>query len=99
MADWTDEELRAAVRGYLAMLEDQVAGKPYSKAEYRRVLMAGPLSTRSAPSIEYRMRNISAVMRDDGRAIVQGYVPAQNVGGAIKARLLSLLKEEGEAGA
>lgn len=94
MAGWTDGELRAAVRSYLAMLRAQEAGEQCSKAEQRRRLMAGPLRRRSPQSIEYRMRNISAVMDERGRPTISGYLPAENVGRAIRDRLWSLLQEE-----
>lgn len=76
MAEWTDEELRGAVDGYLWMLGEQEAGRPYSKSEVRRGLLEGVLSSRTKPSVEFRMRNISAVLDAHGRAIVVGYVPA-----------------------
>jgi hypothetical protein len=44
---WTQEELRATVKAYREMLSLEVAGQPYSKAQYRRDLRAGPLVARS----------------------------------------------------
>lgn len=94
--DWSNAELRATVRAYLDMLAAQQGNQEYSKAEYRRKLRRGPLNARTEPSIEYRMRNISAVMGRHGLPILQGYLPAKNVGDAVAARLWSMISEERE---
>ena len=39
---WTDEENDLIVADYFAMLADDMAGRPYNKAQHRRSLM--PLS-------------------------------------------------------
>lgn len=38
--DWTDEQNDAIVADYFAMLANDVAGRPYSKAERNRALHA-----------------------------------------------------------
>ena len=93
MTDWSDGELRSAIRAYLLMLAKQQAGETYSKAAIRRELLIGPLKKRNEPSIEYRMRNISAVLDDHQRSTLQGYVAAKNVGAPTKARIWSIIKE------
>lgn len=93
MTDWSDHELRSAVHAYLAMLDLQERNEPYSKAEVRRGLREGPLNARSEASIEYRMRNISAVLKRHGRATLQGYVAADNVGEAVAERIWALVRE------
>lgn len=92
MSDWTDEELTSAVRAYLRMLALQDSGTAYSKAAIRRELRAGPLKARSEPSIEFRMRNISAVMSEHGRATVRGYVGAENVGETQRAKIWAIVR-------
>jgi len=94
LADWTDDELRAAVRSYLSMAQREQRGEPYSKTEERRSLLAGPLKTRTHPGIEYRMRNISAVLAEHGRPILSGYLAAGNVGTAVSARIWALIEAE-----
>ena len=37
--DWTREEVEVIVADYLAMLADELSGRPYVKAEHRRRLM------------------------------------------------------------
>ncbi len=51
LARWTGEELRAMVADYFSMLEDELAGRPYSKTE-RRSLCARLCSARREPSNE-----------------------------------------------
>lgn len=87
MAEWSEAELRATVRVYLAMLAAEQAGQAYSTAKIRQRLREGALTRRSEPNVEYRMRNIAAVLASHGRPTIKGYLPAANVGGN-KARLL-----------
>lgn len=89
---WTDNELSAAVGVYRSMLAAEGEGRPYSKTEVRRRALAGPLSTRSAASFEYRMRNISAVLQSMNLGWIRGYAPAMNVGGGPSDRIRALLE-------
>ena len=90
--EWTDQELEAAAEAYLWMLKQEQNGKPYSKADVNQSLREGALSGRTKASIEYRMQNISAVLEGIG---VQGYLPAQNVGENVKARIRKALEAKG----
>ena len=74
--DWTDEQNDAIVADYFAMLADDVAGRPYSKADRNRALQA--LIGRSRGSIEYKHQNISAVLKGLGEDWISGYKPAFN---------------------
>jgi 5-methylcytosine-specific restriction protein A len=96
MADeWSDAELDAAVEAYLAMLGHQARGEDYSKAEYRRRYIAGPLSARPEASFEFRMRNISHVLDTELHADwLRGYRPAANVGAATTARIREALERQ-----
>lgn len=73
------------------MLADARSGRPYSKAKVRRALIASHLPARSEQAIEYRMRNISAVLDELGRPTLPGYVPAKNVGRGVSARIRDVL--------
>ena len=98
MADgdgWSIEELRATVGAYLDMLSHEQGGQPYSKAAYRRELIAGPLAGRTASSVEFRMQNISAAMDELCLPWIAGYRPARNVGNRIKDQIQSLLRDAG----
>jgi 5-methylcytosine-specific restriction protein A len=91
-AEWTDEEMEAAVKAYLDMREQEAAGMPYSKAAINRELREGPLAKRSKASVEYRMQNISAVLEDINQPTIKGYPPAKNIGSQAKERILSILE-------
>jgi hypothetical protein len=72
----TDEENDLIVANYFAMLADDVAGRPYSKAEHNRQLQAR--IDRSRTSIEFKHQNTSAVLRGLGEDWIAGYKPAFN---------------------
>ncbi len=74
---WTDEENDLIVADYFAMLADDIAGRPYNKAEHRRALLP-LLNNRSKGSIEFKHQNISAVLKGLGEDWIPGYKPAFN---------------------
>lgn len=65
--DWSDAENDMIVADYFAMLAEDISGRPYSKAQHRR-LLALSLASRSEGSIEFKHQNISAVLKALGRA-------------------------------
>jgi hypothetical protein len=75
--DWSQGEVRLIVANYFSMLEKELLGKPYSKAEHRRSL-APNLGGRSDPSIEFKHANISAVLTGLGLPYIEGYKPRGN---------------------
>jgi hypothetical protein len=75
--DWSEQEVDLIVADYFRMLEKEMLGKPYSKAEHRR-LLAPKLKGRSDPSIEFKHANISAVLTALGLPYVEGYKPRSN---------------------
>jgi hypothetical protein len=75
-ADWTDEENDAIVADYFAMLIADLSGEIINKSEHRERLRR--LIARSEGSIEFKHRNISAVMEGFGEPWLTGYRPADN---------------------
>lgn len=75
-ANWTDAQNDAIVADYFAMLANDIAGRPYSKAEHNRKLQA--VIGRPRGSIEYKHQNISAVLKGLGEDWILGYKPAFN---------------------
>ncbi|MBV8193259.1 MAG: DUF3883 domain-containing protein [Alphaproteobacteria bacterium] len=75
-ADWTDKQNDAIVADYFAMLSDDVAGRPYSKADHNRSLQT--VTGRPRGSIEYKHQNFSAVLKGLGEDWISGYKPAFN---------------------
>lgn len=95
-ADWSDEELIAAVTSYLEMLGHVRAGTPFVKRQIYQDL--ADRFGRSPKAFEYRMQNISYVMSLMGRRWVPGLVPAQNVGANVADKIERILAEmEGRA--
>src|SRR5262249_9215637 len=72
--DWSEQEVRLIVAAYFEMLERELLGKPFSKAEHRRGL-APRLDARSDGSIEFKHQNISAVLTGLGMPYIEGYKP------------------------
>jgi hypothetical protein len=75
--DWSQKEVNLIITDYFSMLEKELLGKPYSKAEHRRSL-APNLNGRSEPSIEFKHGNISAVLTSLGLPYIDGYKPRGN---------------------
>ncbi len=73
---WTSAENDVLVADHLAMLGHELAGRDYSKAGHRRALVA--LIGRSEASVEFKHRNVSAVMASLGLPRIRGYLPAWN---------------------
>ena len=65
------------------MLGLELAGDRYSKAEHRRGLL-GKLNGRSAPAVEFKYANISAVLDEFGLPYIVGYKPRGNYQNALR---------------
>ena len=74
---WTDGENDLIVADYFAMLGADLAGRRYIKADHNRRLRTR--LERSRPSIEFKHRNISAVLKGLGETWLTGYRPAFNI--------------------
>jgi hypothetical protein len=74
--EWTEAELQAIVADYFSMLDDELAGRRYSKTEHRNALLAG--LHRTPGSIERKHQNISAVLHELGFRWINGYKPLRN---------------------
>ena len=74
---WSDAESDLAVESYFAMFAEEVAGRRYSKAAYRRAVLP-LLQNLPEGAIEFKHQNISAVLKGLGEIWIQGYKPAFN---------------------
>ena len=74
---WSDEEVGLLIADYFDMLKLDLLGQEYSKAEHNRQLREA-LDGRSKPSVEFKHRNVSAVLLKLGLPYIDGYKPAQN---------------------
>jgi len=74
---WTKAEVKSIVEAYFRMLRMQELGQQFNKAEINRQLQQ-ILPVRNLSSIEYKHRNISAVLNSFGAQAVTGYKPLSN---------------------
>lgn len=74
---WTREEVELIVSEYFEMLSKEQSGISFNKSDVRRRIRP-MLRNRSEGSIEFKNRNISAVLAKIGQPYVRGYVPAYN---------------------
>ena len=73
---WSPQEIEAIVADYFDMLEIEMAGGVVIKKAHNRALQN--VIDRSPGSIEYKHRNISAVLNALGSPYIPGYKPAVN---------------------
>jgi len=74
--DWTDGENDFLVADYFVMLGEEVAGRPYVKAMHRRLIVEQ--TGRPEKSVEWKYRNVSAVLENLGLPRIRGYAPADH---------------------
>jgi len=75
--DWTDDEVKKAVECYFEMLVKELKGQAFSKTAYINRLLP-QLNGRSKGALEFKLRNISAVLNDFRLKFLTGSVPAAN---------------------
>jgi hypothetical protein len=82
--DWSESEVAAVVEDYFDMLAAELRGRSFNKAEHNRQLQK-KLENRGRGSVEYKHRNISAVLGERGLAYINGYKPLHNYQASLKA--------------
>jgi hypothetical protein len=87
---WNWLECEAIVSDYFIMLDKEVRGEAFSKTRHREALMP-KLADRSDGSIEFKHRNISAILVEIGQPYIQGYKPAYNYQQQLKEVVLAHL--------
>jgi len=75
--DWSDAENEATVASYLSMLKLEQEGKQYTKRT-ENARLRELLDGRSAGAVEFKYRNISAVLFEKGLDYIDGYKPLHN---------------------
>ena len=88
--DWSPHEVAATVADYFAMLQHELRGESYSKAEHNRRLRP-LLNNRSPGAIEFKHANISAVLIELGFPYIDGYKPRSNYQELLKTEVASRL--------
>jgi hypothetical protein len=91
MADWTRLENDLIVADYFSMLSDELADKPINKTKNRRALLS-LLKNRSNSAIEWKHRNISAILSEIGVPFIKGYKEAPHKQESLVDAILDYLK-------
>lgn len=91
---WSDREIDLIIADYFAMLADELARRPFNKAEHNRALQQ--LTGRSSGSIERKHQNISAVLVRLGRRWIIGYKPLSNFQKSLIDGIERYLSTEGD---
>jgi hypothetical protein len=89
-ANWTGEENAILVRAYLDMLELELSGERFSKAEFNR--RVGAQIQRTKGSIEYKLQNVSQALLEINHPWIDGYKPARNLQDALRSEVLEQLE-------
>lgn len=93
MADWSLLEVEAVVADYFAMLEMELRGETFNKADRNRQLRR-VLNGRSNGSVEFKHQNISAVLVNHNLPYVAGYKPRQNYQALLERVVLERFEAE-----
>lgn len=91
---WSEWEVDAIVTDYFNMLADELAGRPFSKAQHNERLQA--LIPRNRKSIEFKHCNISAVLERLGMPYIRGYRPLPHFQKALIEAVERHLASKGE---
>jgi Domain of unknown function (DUF3883) len=81
--NWSQQEVEAIVTDYFVMLADELQGKRYNKAEHNRNLQK-LLNNRDRVSVEFKHRNISAVLWQLDYPYIDGYKPLPRYQGLLR---------------
>ena len=90
---WSKLEVEATISDYFSMLDDELHGRPYNKAEHRRRLME-LLDYRAVPAIERKHQNISAILIELGMVYISGYKPLGNYQALLREVVTKRLDED-----
>jgi hypothetical protein len=89
---WSNTEIQLIIADYFNMLSAELKGEAYSKAQHRRALMP-LLNNRSEGSVEFKHRNISAVLIELGQPFIKGYLPSFNYQQLLKDEIIDYLNQ------
>ncbi|MDB5281567.1 MAG: hypothetical protein JWO06_642 [Bacteroidota bacterium] len=93
MANWTRKEDELIIADYVQMLSAELKGSPYNKTKHRDSLLTH-LKGRTPGAIEYKHRNISAVLIKYGKPYLQGYKPLPNYQLLLEEEVLEILNKQ-----
>lgn len=93
---WTEDELRRSVDAYILLLRFQLQGADTRWEPLAQGLLSQNLAQRNNAAIRYRMRNISAVVRELGGPVLTDFSPAESVGAIVRPKIKAMLLENVE---
>jgi hypothetical protein len=93
--DWSETEVDLIIADYFAMLYNELSGLSYNKTEHRNNLLR-LLTKRTAPSVEYKHRNISAALAKINALYIKGYKPALNYQAILDQKVSEYLHQHSE---
>ena len=89
--DWSEQEVQLLVLDYFAMLESELLGRRYVKAEHSELLRPR-LAERSKASVEFKHANVSGVLVEMGLPYIEGYKPRSNYQALLAAEVENHLR-------
>lgn len=81
-ADWSDDENSVLVDAYLDMLRHELRDEKFVKADMNRRLQAE--LGRGRGSIDFKLMNVSAVLREMSFPFINGYKPYPNIQASLR---------------
>tara|TARA_B110000196_G_scaffold244322_1_gene212979 strand:+ start:290 stop:1654 length:1365 start_codon:yes stop_codon:yes gene_type:complete len=75
---WSWNECELIVNDYFDMLLQELSGQKYNKAQHNRDLVEAMKESRNRSAIENKHQNISAILKEMGMPIIDGYKPLSN---------------------
>lgn len=94
-SDWSKNEIKLILDAYLQMLNLEINGKDYNKAQFNRDLLVR-LNNRSRGSIEFKHQNISAILMKYNMPYIVGYKPRSNYQHLLEDIILEYLAYKNE---
>jgi hypothetical protein len=87
---WSQTEVELIIADYFSMLQEELKGSSFNKAEHARNLLP-LLNSRSKGSIEFKHQNISAILIKLGLPYIKGYKPLFNYQGLLEEKIKEYL--------
>ena len=89
--NWTKEEVILTVRSYFEMFRKELDSIPYNKTEYRKALI--PQLNNRTDAVEFKHRNISAILANMSLPYIKGYKPLFNYQQLLEDEVIVFLKK------
>lgn len=93
--DWSQKEVGETVKAYFKMLMLELAGKPFNKSKFNTGLRKKV--KRSKGAVEYKFRNLSAVLQKMEIPFIEGYLPSENYQSLLEFTVEDWLRVKGNS--